>query len=128
MTYDPRWAASASLRRYFITGVNLNSATTDVGTFSVLPAKYRVTRLTGYDASTNLTLATLDLRTATAGAGTAIVAAYALTGLSAASKFIDATLAVTADYQTAASLILRNVTPQGGAATASFCLEILELT
>src|SRR6185369_5688708 len=95
-------------RQLILTGINLNSALTDVGTFSGLPAKYRVTRLMGFDASTNLTLATVDLRTAASGSGTAIVAAYALSGLSAASKFADATLAVTADYQTAATLILRN--------------------
>lgn len=115
-------------RQLIITGINLNSALTDVGTFSGLPSKYRVMRLMGFDASTNLTLATVDLRTTTGGGGTAIVAAYALSGLSAAAKFADATLAVTADYQTVASLTLRNVTAQGGAATASFLLEIMDLT
>ncbi len=128
MSYSPYWDAAGSLRRYKLTGINLNSALTDVGTFSGLPAKYRVMRLVGFDTSTSLTLATVDLRTAASGAGTAIVAAYALSGLSAASKFADATLAVTADYQTVASLILRNVTAQGGAATASFILEIMDLT
>ncbi len=116
------------LMQFLLTGVSLNAATTDVGTFTGLPAKYRVSRLTGYDTSTSLTLATLDLRTAAAGAGTAVVAAFALAGLTAAAKFVDCTLAVTADYQTAATLYLRNVTPQGGAATASFLLEIQDLT
>ena len=128
MSYKPAWDAAASLRRLFVTGVSLNSALTDVGSFTGLPAKYRVVRLMGYDASVSLTLATLDLRTATGGGGTAIVAAYAMAGLTAASKFVDATLAVTADYQTAATLTLRNVTAQGSAATATFCLEIMELT
>ncbi len=128
MGYSPYWDAAGSLRRYKITAINLNSALTDVGSFTGLPAKYRVMRLMGYDTSTSLTLATVDLRTATAGGGTAVVSAYALSGLSAATKFADATLAVTADYQTVGTLTLRNVTAQGGAATASFLLEIMDLT
>ncbi len=128
MSYNPYWDSAGSLRRYKVTAINLNSALTDVGSFTGLPAKYRVMRLMGYDASTSLTLATLDLRTATGGAGTAVVSAYALSGLTAGTKFADATLAVTADYQTVSTLTLRNVTAQGGAATASFLLEIMDLT
>lgn len=128
MSYNPQWDQASSLRRIKITGINLNSATTDVGTFSGLPAKYRVMRLTGYDTSTSLTLATVDLRTATGGGGTAIVSAGVLSALTAATKFVDITLAVTADYQTASTLTLRNVTAQGGAATASFLLEYMDLT
>ena len=118
---------ASSLRRYKLTGVTLNSALTDVGTFSGLPAKYRVMRLTAYDTSTSLTLATIDLRTAASGGGTAIVSAGVLSALTTATKFVDLALAVTSDYQTASSLILRNVTAQGGAATASFQLEIWDL-
>ncbi len=128
MSYSPYWDAAGSLRRYKVTGVTLNSVTTDIATFTGLPAKYRVTRLMGYDASTSLTLATVDLRTAAAGAGTAIVSAGVLSALTGSSKFVDVTLAVTADYQTSATLTLRNVTPQGGAATASFIVEIMDLT
>lgn len=128
MSYDPRWVAAGSLRRYFVTGVNLNSALTDVASFTGLPAKYRVMRLTGYDASISLTLATVDLRTAAAGGGTAIVSAAVVSALTAATKFVDVVLTVTADYQTASTLTLRNVTAQGGAATASFLLEIMELS
>lgn len=113
---------------FLITGISLNAAVTDVGMFTGLPAKYRISKLTGFDTSTSLTLATVDLRTAAAGAGTAIIAAYALAGLTAATKQVDCTLAVTTDYQTAATLYLRNITPQGGAATASFLLEIMDLT
>ena len=128
MSYSPKWDAAGSLRRFFLTGVNLNSAVTDVGSFTGLPAKYRVMRLTGYDASTSLTLATVDLRTATAGGGTAVVSAGVLSALTGATKLVDAVLAVTTDYQTVATLTLRNVTAQGAAATASFCIEIMELT
>ncbi len=115
---------------YKIAGVNLNSAATDTGTFTGMPSKYRIIRLTGYDASTSLTTATFDLRTAAAGAGTALVAAFAPTALTAAAKYVDATLAavVGTDYQTAGTLYLRNVTAQGGTATASFLLEIEDLS
>lgn len=115
---------------YKLAAVNLNSAATDVGTFTGLPSKYRILRLTVYDASTSLTTATFDLRTASAGGGTALVSAFAPTACTAAAKYVDATLAavVGTDYQTAGTLYVRNVTAQGGAATASFLLEIQDLT
>lgn len=111
---------------YKIEGVSLNSAATDTGTFTGLPSKYRVLRLTIFDASISLTTATLDLRTAAAGAGTALVSAYAPSGCTSAAKTVDATLAAVAgtDYQTSGTLYVRNVTAQGSAATASFLLEI----
>jgi hypothetical protein len=124
----PQIKAMAGQKRWFSsTGITLNSANTDVATITGLPAKYRVTKLTVYDASTSLTTATLSLYTAAAAGGTAIISAFAPTACSAAAKFVDATLAVTADYQTAATLYIRNVTAQGGAATASFLLEVEEL-
>lgn len=121
-------AGGSRTRTYQLTGLNVNQTGADIGTFTGLPSKYAVRRLTLFDASTSLTLATLDLRTAAAGAGNAVVAAFALAALTAASKFIDATLAITADYQTAASLIVRAVTAQGGAATVSAVLEIEDLS
>jgi hypothetical protein len=51
-----------------------------------------------------------------------------LSALTAATAFSDVTLAVTAVYQTATTLTLRNVTAQGAAATASFLLELIDLT
>lgn len=115
-------------RQFILTAVNVNSALTDVGTFTGLPSKYRVDELVCFDASTSLTLATVDLRTAAAGAGTAIVSAAALAAATAATKLAPCTLAVTSDYQTASSLVLRNVTAQGAAATASFLLRITVLS
>jgi hypothetical protein len=115
------------VRQFFATGKNVNNANTDINTFSGLPSKYRVVKLTAYDASIDLTTATVSLRTASGGGGTAIVNAQALSGCSATTKFADLTLAVTADYQTSSSLTLRNDTAQGAAATCSFCLEIVEL-
>lgn len=116
------------LQQQRLTGLNVNSANTDVGTFLNMPSKYRVVRLTLYDASTSLTTATIDLRTTTGGGGTAIVSAFAPTALTAASKFADATLAVTADYQTAATLTFRNVAAQGATATVSALLEYMDLS
>lgn len=120
--------ATSRYLTFILTGLNLNLALTDIGTFAGLPTKYRVDRLTVYDASTNLTLATLDLRTAAAGAGSAVVAAYALAGLTAPTKMADATLAIASDYQTVTSLILRNVTAQGAPATVSALLGLYDLT
>lgn len=128
MSYSPSWDAAGIRKDYKLTAITLNSALTDVGSFTGLPSKYRVISLTGYDASASLTLATVDLRTATGGAGTAIISAGVLSGMTTATKFVDITLAVTADYQTVSTLTLRNVTAQGSAATASFMLSILDLS
>lgn len=115
------------LRQFIATAVNVNSAATDVATFTGLPGKYRVLKLTGYGASISLTTATLSLHTAAAAGGTALVSAQALSPLTATTKIADLTLAVTTDYQTAATLYVRNVTAQGAAATCNFVLEIVEL-
>ena len=88
-------------KNYRLNAVNLNQAATDLGSFTGLPSSYRVTRLTALNASTSLTLATLDLRTAAAGAGSAIVAAQALAALTGAGLLLDATLALTTTIHTA---------------------------
>lgn len=113
-----------------ITGVNVNSAAADVGTFSGLPTKWRLMRITVFEASANLTLATIDVRTATGGGGTALVSAFSMATLTATTKYVDATLAAagTTDYQTTTILTVRNVTAQGGAATVSILLEIQDLS
>jgi hypothetical protein len=115
-------------KNYRVNAVNLNQIATDLTPFTGLPAAYRVRRLTVLNASTSLTLATLDLRTAAAGAGVAIVAAQALATLTGSGLAFDATLAVTTGIQTVASLIPRVVTSQGGAATCDLILEIEDLT
>ena len=120
-------AMAGQLRHFTASAITVNSANTDVTTFTGLPAKYRVVKLTAYDASISLTTATISLRTAAAGGGTALVNAYALSPLTASTKFADATLAVTDTYQTAGTLYLRNVAAQGAAATCSFVLELIEL-
>lgn len=118
-------------RRTFIraTGVNLNSANTDVATLT-LPAKYVIVGFRLYDASISLTTATLDLRTAALGAGTALASAASLAAATAAAKVISPTLQAiaTTDYRTETSLYVRNVAAQGAAATATIELEIIDLT
>lgn len=118
-------------RRQFIrqTLVNLNSAVTDVATLT-LPASYVIIALRLYAASTSLTTATLDLRTAAGGAGTALASAASLSGATTAAKVISVALqaVATTDSLTTTTLYLRNVTAQGGAATATIELEILDLT
>lgn len=109
---------------YRATALNVNQANTDIGTFTGLPTLYIVRRLTFNNASATPTLATVALRTAAAGAGTAIVTAQALSTLSAASTFVDSTLAVTTATQNSATLVLRAVAAAGVAATVDATLEI----
>jgi hypothetical protein len=112
---------------YRLTTLNVNQTNTDVGTFSNLPSKYIVRRLTFDNASATPTLSTVSLRTATGGGGTAIVNAQALSSLSATTTFVDSTLAVTTTVQTASSLVVRAVAAAGGAATVDATLEITPL-
>lgn len=65
-------------------------------------AKFIVRRMTIYGASTSLgsSSATIGAYTAAAAGGTAIVTPATATGLTAASKFNDRTIAASADYLT----------------------------
>lgn len=122
MTYDQRWH-----RSQIITGITLNSAATDVGTF-MLPtgiAKFRPVKLTIFEASTSLgvSAATLGLFTASGGGGTTLVTAALLTTLTSASVCVDMTILAATNYQTATTLYLRNVLAHGSAATISAALS-----
>lgn len=112
--------------RFTLTGVNVNALNTDVGTFTGLPAKYIVRRVTVYDASGALTLAALDLRTTTGGGGIALITAFVLSAIAGITSYVDATLATAATtvVQTAASLVVRCVIAQGSAATVSIDLDV----
>lgn len=112
---------------YRISGISVNSANTDVGSFTGLPAKYIVRRLTFDNASGTPTLATISLRTAASGGGSAIVSGQALAALNGATVFLDSTLAITTNTQTASTLYLRNVVAAGGAMTCDATLEIVPL-
>ena len=131
MSFDPLWHMGGKRRCLpVITGFNLNSVGNE-STWSIgLPSKYLVLSLRVYDASATPVLATAGLFTATGGGGTTLVTPAVLTALTSASKVTSMTLAAVAgtDYQTASTLFLRNGTAQGSALTASFQLEILDLT
>lgn len=85
-------------------------------------AKYILRRIVVTDASVSLTTAVGGIYTATSKGGTAVVAnSQVYSALTAATKFVDLTLAAaaTTDYQTAAILYLSLTTAQGAAATAN---------
>lgn len=107
--------------------LNVNQVNTDIGSFTGLPSRYIVRRFTWENCSATPTLATVDLRTAAAGGGTAIVSAQALAALSASTTFLDSTLAVVATVQTASTLTIRGVAAAGGASTCDASLEITPL-
>lgn len=127
MSYKPSWDLAAKAQFPLITTFNLNAVGGEA-TFTGLPAKYLVIALRAFDASATPVLATAGLFTATGGGGTAVVSLATLTGLTAATKVSAMTVAVPADYLTASTLFLRNGTAQGTALTASFQLEVLDLT
>jgi hypothetical protein len=112
---------------YRATAISVNSANTDVGTFTGLPSKYIVRRLTFDNASGTPTLATISLRTAASGSGSAIVSGQALAGLSSTAIFLDSTLAISTNTQTANTLYLRNVVAAGSGITCDATLEIMPL-
>jgi len=114
---------------YKVSGVNINSAASDVATISNLPSKYRVVRMMVTNPSTSLAVsaATLSLFTGTGGSGTAVVSGQLLTALSATTKFSDLTLALTTDTLTSSTLTVRNVLAHGSAATVDVYIEVLPL-
>lgn len=89
-------------------------------------AKYIVRRMTLFDVSTTLAAssATIGAYTAAAAGGTAIVTPATATGLTAATKFNDRTVAVSADYLTARTIYIRVGVAHGSAATVSVAFEL----
>jgi hypothetical protein len=100
------------------TGVNLNSAGSDTA-IPIAASRYIVRRVVVTNASTSLAIsaATLGLFTGAGGTGTTVVTPAILTALTGATKFLDQTLALTADVLTAATLFIRNSVAHGGVAT-----------
>ncbi len=117
--------------RYSATGVSIN-AVADAMTFTGLPAKWRLRKLTVYDTSTTLatSIATLGAYTGAGATGSALAALGLITGLTAAAKTADLTLAAIAstDYQTGSSVYVRCGVAHGSAATVSVAIEIEDLT
>ncbi len=122
-------AGPAKIVRKVVTLVNCNQTNTDAATFTGLPAKYRLTKVAVFDASTSfaVSLCTLGIYTAAAAGGTNLVVLATLTSLTGATKVADMTV-VTTDYQTAATLYARVGVTFGGAATVSIAIELEDLT
>lgn len=122
-------AGPAKIVRQIATLVNCNQTNADAATFTGLPAKYRITKMAIFDASTSFgaSLATLGLYTAAAAGGTNLVVLATLVALTAATKIKDATV-ITTDYQTAATLYVRVGVTFGSAATVSVAIEAEDLT
>jgi hypothetical protein len=98
----------------------VDANTTGDTEIALLVNKYRITKITAYDASVNLDTVLGGIYTAGSKGGSAIVAAsQAYTALTAPAKYLDITLAspATTDYLTATSLFFSPTTPQGAAAT-----------
>lgn len=108
-------------------GIKINSANTDIATFAELPAKWRLRKLTPFNATGTPVLGTLALYTAAAAGGSALVAAGVLTALTDSSKALDMTVAVP-DVQTSASVYLRNVAANVADLTVSVRLEVEDMT
>jgi len=104
-----------------LTGANMNSTSDQA--IPINSSSYIVRRITVANVSTSLTLAAGGVYTSTSKGGTAIVAAAQVySALTGATKFLDLTLAVTSDKQTAGTLYLSLTTAQGGAATADLSI------
>jgi len=124
-------APQGKILRYSASSVNIN-AVADAASFAGLPAKWRLRKLTVYDASTTLatSLATVGCYTGAGATGSALAALALITGLTAAAKCADLTLAAIAgtDYQTGSTLYIRCGVAHGSAATVSVAIEIEDLT
>lgn len=121
---DPAWETVDVLTKYGLLGstTSADANTTGDSAITMLATKYIVRRFVAFDASTNLTTVAGGIYTAAAKGGSALVAAAQVySALTAASKFVDLTIASpgTTDYQTAATLYFSPTTPQGAAATLS---------
>lgn len=124
----PTAQGGSRIRHYRLNALNLNQAATDLGSFTGLPSAYLVRRLTGLNATGSLALSTLDLRTAAAGAGSAIIAAAALAGFVDGTIAADVALTISNVKQTASALVARAVVSAGAAATIDLLLEVEDLS
>lgn len=114
-----------------VRGVNLNSVGDTAVTIPINGAeKYIARKFTATNASATLagSSATLGCYTAAAAGGTAVVTPATMTGLTAASKFLDHTIAASADTLTSATLYVRNGVAHGSAMTCDvyIYLDVLD--
>lgn len=89
-------------------------------------AKYIVRRMTLTNASTSLgsSSATIGAYTGAGATGTTIVTPATATGLTAASKFNDRTIALSADSATSGTIYIRVGVAHGSAATCDVYIEL----
>jgi hypothetical protein len=125
MAYDPTTMMSPAKAKL----VSIDSAGSDAFAWTGLPARIKVTRFLVHNPSTSLSVsvATLGLRDAAAGAGNIIVTPALLTALSSVAKNLDMVMALT-DVVTTGALYARNVLAHGAPATVDILLEYLDLT
>ena len=103
-------------------GANMNTTADQLFVPAFAFTNYIIDRIIVTNVSTSLTLAAGGIYTTTAKGGTAIVsAAQVYSGLTGATKVMNATVAAAGqDLMTALNLYLSLTTAQGGAATADF--------
>ncbi len=110
-----------------VRGVDLN--TVGDTQFHVPFSKYIVRRMTLTNVSTTLAAssATIGAYTAAAAGGSAIVTPATATGLTAASKFTDRTIALSADSASGSTIYIRVGVAHGSAATGDVYFELQSL-
>lgn len=101
-----------------LTALNLNQANTD-NPVTVPFSKYVVRRMSVTNCSSTLaaSLATVGLYTGAGATGTTVVTLGLLQALTASTKYVDMTLALTTDVLTASTLYIRNGVTAGSAIT-----------
>lgn len=105
-------------------GVDLNTVGDTV--VKVPYGKWIIRRMTLTNVSTTLAAssATIGAYTAAGAGGTALVTPATATGLTAASKFNDRTIAATADSFTGSAIYIRVGVANGAAATCDVYIEL----
>lgn len=101
-----------------VTALNLNQTNTD-NAVTINLTKYIVRKVTVTNCSISLAanLATIGVFSSTGGGGSTLVALALVQSLTATTKFVDMTIALTADTLTATTLYVRNGVTAGTAAT-----------
>jgi len=102
-----------------VVSANLNSAGSD-NAVAVPFSKYIIRKVVVTNVSTSLAIsvATVGVYTSSGGGGSTVVTAATLTALTGSTKFVDMTIALSADSTTASTLYVRNVLANGAPATA----------
>lgn len=118
---------SSSLQVVWAKGVSVNGTNTDQATVTIPYTKYIVRKITLTNPSSSLgatSTATIGVFTGAGGTGTTVVTAATVLGVTAATKFADLILAVTADTLTSSTLTIRTGVAQGSAITCDFYIIV----